>query len=126
MKATEQQVLTKIRKICLTLPGTEEKLSHGHPTFATSKRTYAVLEVYKGDLSICVNVGLAVQGAFLEDSRYYLTPYIGRLGWVSLKVHAAPLDWKEISGLLIGSYQLVNAKTKPPRAPRELRRSSPL
>jgi predicted DNA-binding protein (MmcQ/YjbR family) len=108
MKVTEQQVLARIRKICMPLEGTEEKLSHGHPTFATSKGIYAVLEEYRGELSICVKVGLEVQGVFLEDPRYYLTPYIGKLGWVSLKVHAAPLDWKEIAGLLAASHQLVN------------------
>jgi predicted DNA-binding protein (MmcQ/YjbR family) len=108
MKVTEQQVLARIRKICMPLEGTEEKLSHGHPTFATSKGIYAVLEEYRGELSICVKVGLEVQGVFLEDPRYYLTPYIGKLGWVSLKVHAAPLDWKEIAGLLGASHQLVN------------------
>lgn len=96
----------------MTLDGTEEKLSHGHPTFATKKGTYAVLEEYRGELSICVKVGLEVQGVFLEDSRYYLTPYIGRLGWVSLKVHAAPLDWKEIGELLRGSHRLTGAPAK--------------
>jgi predicted DNA-binding protein (MmcQ/YjbR family) len=107
MKATEQQVLTRMRKICLALPGTEERISHGHPSFATSKGIYAVLEEYRGELSLCVKVGLEVQGVFLEDPRYYLTPYTGRLGWISLKVHAAPLDWKEVSELLAGSYQLM-------------------
>ena len=67
MKVTEQQVLEKMRKICLALPGTEEKISHGHPSFRTSKGFYAVLEEYRGELSICVKVGLEVQGVFLED-----------------------------------------------------------
>jgi predicted DNA-binding protein (MmcQ/YjbR family) len=107
MKATEQQVLETLRKICLGLTGTEEKISHGHPSFATSKGIYAVLEEYRDELSICVKVGLEVQGVFLEDPRFYLTPYTGRLGWISLKVHAAPLDWEEIAGLLAGSYQLM-------------------
>jgi len=96
-----------MRKICMALPGTEERISHGHPSFATSKGIYAVLEEYRGELSLCVKVGLDVQGVFLEDPRYYLTPYTGRLGWISLKVHAAPLDWNEISELLAGSYQLM-------------------
>jgi predicted DNA-binding protein (MmcQ/YjbR family) len=125
MKATEDRVLTRMRKICMALDGTEERLSHGHPTFAAKKGIYAVLEEYRGELSICVKVGLDVQSVFLEDPRFYLTPYTGKLGWVSLKVHAAPLDWIEIGGLLAGSHQLVNAP-KPPRAPRALRRSSPL
>lgn len=125
MNPTEHQVLARMRKICLGLDGTEERLSHGHPTFATKKGIYAVLEEYRGELSICVKVGLEVQGLFLKDPRYYLTPYSGKHGWVSLKVHAAPLDWEEIGELLAGSHSLVNAP-KPPRALRALRRSSPL
>ena len=50
MKVTEIQVLERIRKICLALEGTEEKVTHGHHSFATSKGIYAVLEEYKGDL----------------------------------------------------------------------------
>jgi hypothetical protein len=82
-------------------------VSHGHPAFATAQGIYAVLEVYRGDLSLCVNVGKEMQGVFLKDARFYLTPYIGKRGWVSLKVHAAPFDWKEIQGLLEGSYNSI-------------------
>ena len=96
-----------MRKICLALEGTEEKVTHGHPSFATPKGIYAVLEEYKGDLSICVKVGKESQGVFLEDPRFYMTPYIGKHGWVTLRVHAAPLDWNEIRELVKGSYQLV-------------------
>jgi predicted DNA-binding protein (MmcQ/YjbR family) len=121
MKATEQQVLSRMRRTCLALPGMEEKLSHGHPSFATSEGIYAVIEEYRGELSICVKVGLEVQGAFLADPRYYLTPYSGRLGWVSLKVHAAPLDWEEIDGLLAGSHRLVHRGKRKEPAIRPLR-----
>ena len=42
---TEAQILESIRKICVPFAGTEEKLSHGHPAFATKKGIYAVLEM---------------------------------------------------------------------------------
>jgi predicted DNA-binding protein (MmcQ/YjbR family) len=87
-------------------------VTHGHPAFSDGKRIFAVLEVYRGELSLCVKVGLAVQGVFLADPRFYLTPYIGKQGWVSLKVHAAPIDWKEIAGLLEGSHGLVGQPSK--------------
>ncbi len=109
---TEQQVLERMRGICLALPGTQEVITHGHPAFSNSKGIYAVLEEYRGELSICVKVGREVQGIFLEDRRFYRTPYIGNQGWVSLKVHAAPLDWEEIGELLSGSYQLVGPAAK--------------
>jgi len=106
MKPTEKSVLARMRKICIALSGTQEKISHGHPAFATAKGIYAVLEKTRGELSICVNVGRTTQSIFLEDSRFYPTPYAARHGWVSLKVHAAPLDWEEIAELLRGSYEL--------------------
>ena len=113
MKAvTEQQVLERMRGICLALEGTREVITHGHPAFSNSKGIYAVLEEYRGELSVCVKVGREVQGIFLKDRRFYRTPYIGNQGWVSLKVHAAPLDWEEIGELLSGSYQLVGPAAK--------------
>lgn len=113
---TEQQILERMREVCMALPGTLEKVSYGHPAFATSKGIYAVLEEYGGDLSMCLKVGPEIQGVFLKDSRFYRTPYIGKQGWISLKVHAAPLNWDEIGELITGSYQLVGSKaTNSPR-----------
>ena len=96
----------------MALPETEEKISYGHPAFKNSKGIYAVLEEYGGELSLCVKVGPEVQGVFLKDPRFYKTPYTGNQGWVSLKVHAAPLNWEEIGELLAGSYQLMGASRK--------------
>lgn len=101
-----------MRAICLALPGAQEILSHGHAAFTGGKRIFAVLEEYRGELSLCVKVGLDVQAVFLADPRFYPTPYIGKQGWVSLKVHAAPVDWDEISGLLKGSHQAVSVPVK--------------
>src|ERR1017187_917450 len=97
-------VLRRLRKRCMALPDTTEIVSFGHPAFQAKDNTFAVLEEYKGELSICVKVGKNVQGVFLADPRFYRTPYIGKHGWVSLKVYAAPLDWNEIDGLLKGSH----------------------
>jgi predicted DNA-binding protein (MmcQ/YjbR family) len=104
---TAQQVLERMRRVCGALSEASEHTTFGHPTFKVKGKAFAVLEVYKGDLSICVNVGKTLQGVFLADARFYRTPYIGQHGWVSLKVHAAPLDWREIKGLLEESYELV-------------------
>ena len=51
-----------------------------------------------------------MQGVFLRDPRFFMTPYAGKHGWVTLRVDAAPLHWEEIRELLQGSYQLVSAK----------------
>ena len=109
-KPSPDKILRRLRKSCMTLPDTTETVSFGHPTFQVRGKTFVVFEEYKGELSICLKVEKAVQDVFLSDSRFYRSPYIGKHGWISLKVYAAPLDWDEIGELLRGSHELVNGK----------------
>src|SRR6266852_2000603 len=82
---TEEAVLRRLRKICLGLPGATETRTFGHPTFQIARKTFAVLEEYKGELGICFKVGELLQGVFLKDVRFFRTPYIGKHGWVTLR-----------------------------------------
>ena len=106
-KPTEESVLERLRGICSALPDATEKLTFGHPTFQANGKTFTVLETYRNELSICVKVGKTLQGMFEADPRFYRTPYIGKHGWVSLKVYAAPLNWTEIKSLVRQSRELV-------------------
>ena len=108
---SEAEILKKLRKISLALPNAEETVSHGHPTFRVrGGKIFAVLETWKDELGICVNVGKLMQGMFLDDPRFFRTPYIGHHGWVTLRVYAARFNWKEIRELVKGSYLLVAPK----------------
>ena len=109
---TESVVLKKLRTICARLPEASETVSWGHPTFRVGKRTFAVLEEYKGELGIALKVEPSLQSVFLKDPRFFETPYIGKRGWVTLRIHAAPLNWKEIQELVKGSYRLVAQKSR--------------
>jgi predicted DNA-binding protein (MmcQ/YjbR family) len=104
---SQDAVLKRLRKICLRLPAATEGIAFGHPTFRVERKLFAVLEEYKGELGICLKVGTLLQGVFLDDPRFFRTPYIGKHGWVTLRVHAAPLDWNGIRELVKSSYDLV-------------------
>ena len=110
--SSADQVLQRVRRICTNFPDFKETITFSHPTLQVRGKTFAVLEEYKGDLSLCIKVEKVVQDIFLSDARFYRTPYIGQHGWVSLKIHAAPPDWHEITELLTGSYQLVAQRPK--------------
>lgn len=58
---------------------------------------------------IAVKVGLASQRTLTADPRYMITPYIGKHGWVSLRVGGG-VAWNEVTGLVLQSYRLVAAK----------------
>jgi predicted DNA-binding protein (MmcQ/YjbR family) len=102
-----ETILNNLRKICRQLPGATETVTFGHPAFQVGGKTFAVLEEYKGEPGIALKVGKLVQGIFLKDPRFFATPYSGKHGWVTLRVYAARLNWKEIRELVNGSFHLV-------------------
>ena len=63
-------------------------------------------------LSISFKVGKAMQSVFLDDPRFFKTPYVGQHGWVSLRVNGGRLDWTEIAELAKGSHQLITGNKK--------------
>jgi len=106
---SEAQILERLRKICRDLVEATETVTFGHPTFQVNGKTFSVLEEYKSESGICVKVEKELQAIFLDDPRFLRTPDIGKHGWVTLKVYAAPLNWTEIKALMRGSYRLVAA-----------------
>ena len=120
---SEAQILRRLRKISLGLPGVAEGITFGHPTFRVNGKMFAVLEAYKGELGICVKVEKELQGIFLDDSRFFRTPYIGKHGWVTLKVYAARLNWTEVKGLVRGSHRLVAETGPKPKKQATLKRN---
>lgn len=104
----------------MRMPGVTETVTFGHPTFQVAGKTIAVLEEYKGELGIAIKVGKLMLQIFLKDPRFFLTPYAGKHGWVTLRVHAAPLDEVEIRELLKASIELVSRKEAPARRARKV------
>jgi len=110
--SNELAILKKLRAICLALPDTSETVSFGHPTFQVAKKTFCVLEPYKGELCLVFKAELPTQQALIQSPRFFAAPYIGKHGWVSLRC-ASKLDWGEIEDLVGESHRLV---AQPPRA----------
>ena len=103
-------LLTRLRKICSQLPDVTETVTFGHPTFQVGGKTFAVFEQYKGELGLAVKVEKELQQVFLKDPRFYMTPYAGKHGWVTLRMEPKPPDWKEVREMVRGSYRLVATK----------------
>jgi predicted DNA-binding protein (MmcQ/YjbR family) len=95
--------------VCLALPEAVEVTAWGHPNFRAGKKTFAVLEVYEGVLSICFKPDLETYRRIVKDERFFVTPYLTGRGWLSLTVDG-PLDWSEVEGLCVQSYRHVALK----------------
>ena len=102
--------LTRIREAALELPGTEERLSHGQPTFFVAGKQFAQFrDNHHGDSKtvVCVRVGsLDEQAMLLEaDPATYSKPaYLP--SWVSINVAGADVDWDHVGDRIAASWEL--------------------
>ena len=79
----------KVRKICLSLPGVEEKISHGAPTFFVSKRTFLMFaNNHHGDgrTAVWCNASEGGQEILIgtDPDNFFIPPYVGCRGWVGV------------------------------------------
>jgi hypothetical protein len=108
-QAERERTLQRIREICLTLPETNERLSHGAPTFfVRGKRAFLmVLTNHHGDGRFAVWCAAAegMQGLLVEadPERFFVPPYVGHRGWLGVRLDRG-LDWNEITGIAEDAY----------------------
>ncbi|XGX78543.1 hypothetical protein LQK93_01335 [Terrabacter sp. BE26] len=109
--------LDRLRAICLALPGTDEKVSHGRPSFFTRKVFAIYGGVLKGDhdpepyrQALLVLPEETERPALLQDERFVVPGYLGPHGWLMLDLRnprgAEGVDWDEVVELVDTSYRL--------------------
>lgn len=112
--AIARDPLGKMRKIIAKWPETNEKLSHGAPTFWGGKKTFATFHPnHHGDgrVAIWLKAPLGMQGELVDaDPEIFFVPaYVGPSGWVGVRVDR-DVDWKMVEALLEQGYRLVAPK----------------
>jgi hypothetical protein len=104
--------LDKVREAALELPETEEKLSHGQPTFFVAGKQFAQFrDNHHGDgkTVVCVKTSsLDEQAMLLEsDPETYSKPaYLGPSGWVSINLAGEGVDWDHVADRIAASWEL--------------------
>jgi hypothetical protein len=102
-------VLEKIREICLDLPETSERLSHGAPTFfVRQKRAFVmVMNDHHGDgrfaLWCAAPDGMQQTLVDADPERFFVPPYVGHRGWLGVRLDRG-LHWDELAGIAEDAY----------------------
>src|SRR5262245_37875822 len=107
--------LKRLRRICLSMPGALEKLSHGEPTFFTPKRVFAMFSNNHhsdGHISVMLPMGPGVQEALIEEAPaiYYRPPYVGSAGWIGVEL--SKVDDDQLGTLVREAFNLMTAKDR--------------
>ena len=107
--------LEHVRVLCLALPETSERPSHGSPPFfIRAKKSFVTfVDNHHGDgrLAIWCAAPEGMQIALVGDGsgRYFVPPYVGHLGWVGMRLEGEP-DWDEVAGVIEDAWGTVAPK----------------
>ncbi len=97
--------LDRLRSLCMGLPETNETQAFGHPNFRAGKKTFCVFEHYHGRPCIAFKATVPEQQTLVGDERFFVTPYVGKHGWVSLWVDR-PFSWSMVKDLALRADRL--------------------
>ena len=109
MSVAHDRALARLREICLALPETSERPSHGAPTFfVRGKRAFLmVLTNHHGDgrFAIWCAAAAGMQEMLVEadPERFFVPPYVGHRGWLGIRLDR-DIHWDELTGIAEDAY----------------------
>ena len=110
-----ETVLGRMREICLALPETSERLSHGAPSFFIRGKTCFLMlfDDHHGDGRLAVWCAAPAGDQHLlvdaDPEKFFVPPYVGHRGWLGVRLDRG-LDWEEIAGIVEDAFCTVAPK----------------
>ena len=86
-----EKQLERVRQVCLALPETSERLSHGEPTFFLHKKVFVMFANNHHDdgrIAVWLPAPSGFQSALIEAQPeiYFKPPYVGGRGWIGIEL----------------------------------------
>jgi predicted DNA-binding protein (MmcQ/YjbR family) len=113
--ADDDPRLARLTALCLSLPGAEREVQHGHGIFRLRGKVFAYfLNNHHGDgiVGVTCKTALAenVDRVARDPERYYLPAYNGKRGWVGIRLDRGAVDWRDVESAVRVSYSLTAPK----------------
>ena len=86
-----EEQIRRVRRLCLSLPETTEKLSHGEPTFFARKKVFCMFannHHQDGHIAVYIPAEPGAQATLIQSASrtYFRPPYVGVKGWVAIEL----------------------------------------
>ena len=100
-----------VRSICLALPETTERPSHGSPAFFVGKQFVMLWpdghhEHGFPHLWCAAPLGAQEESVAAAPRRYFVPPYVGARGWLGVRLDGE-VDWDEVAERCEDAYRAV-------------------
>ncbi|HEX4285798.1 MAG TPA: MmcQ/YjbR family DNA-binding protein [Terracidiphilus sp.] len=105
--------IRRVRRLCMGLPGCEEKLSHGEPTWFVHKRVFVMFANNHhddGHIAIWIPAppGMQENLVALSPRTFFRPPYVGVKGWVGVELdHVGD---EELAAHILEAWKLIAPK----------------
>jgi hypothetical protein len=111
---TSEDHTRRVRRICMGMPGCEEKLSHGEPTWFVRKRVFVMFannHHNDGHVAVWLPTPPGVQGSLIAASpeTFFRPPYVGVRGWVGIELDQ--VDEEELTAHILEAWKMVAPKS---------------
>jgi hypothetical protein len=102
--------LARVRRICMALPETVERISHGEPTFFVRRRVFAMCSNNHhndGHIAVVLPAAIGIQSALIEGEpkKFYKPPYVGVHGWIGVELNC--VDDEELALHINEAWRLI-------------------
>jgi len=107
--------VAQLRRICLALPETTERSSHGEPAFfVRAKKQFVTLDNHHHGaehLAFWCAAPPGVQQELVEQNpdRFFRPPFVGHRGWLGVRIDSDP-DWAEVAEIVRDAYRQIAPK----------------
>src|SRR3989442_3361735 len=106
--------IERVRGICLALPETSEKISHGEPTWFVGKKVFAMFSNNHhddGHVAVTIPAAIGVQEMLIKKSprKFYRPPYVGVRCWVGIEV--GRVGDKELALHINAAWRFISPQT---------------
>lgn len=104
--------VSRLRRICLSLPEAYEQETWGEATFRVRKKIFCMAGgPDPARPSVSLKCTYEDQRALLAQGEpFFLPAYVGSKGWIGVTLASPKLDWRELGELVVESYRLIAPK----------------
>ncbi|MGH2535138.1 MAG: MmcQ/YjbR family DNA-binding protein [Thermomicrobiales bacterium] len=104
-------LIARLRSICLALPEATEQETWEAPTFRVRGKIFAMPRQDDGRLCFWCKARPGVQTILVgaDPDWFFVPPYVGGNGWIGVRLDAE-VDWDEIAELIEESYRMTAPK----------------
>ena len=94
--------LNRVRELCLSFPGTSERLSHGEQCWFVKKQFVTMADHHHDERVACwaaAPEGAQARWVVQHPERFFVPPYLGGRGWVGVYLDVDQ-DWDDVAEII--------------------------